>query len=119
MILNDGLPFKFLGCRNEFVASGIASRLKPLFDRVLISKAEKITTTKGGIMLPEKAVGKVLEGVVVAVGPGARSQKGDFIQPQVKVGDKVLLPEYGGTKVELEDKEYHLFRETDLLAKLD
>lgn len=46
-------------------------------------------------------------------------QSGDFIQPQVKVGDKVLLPEYGGTKVELEEKEYHLFRETDLLAKLD
>ncbi len=46
-------------------------------------------------------------------------QSGDFIAPQLKVGDKVLLPEYGGTKVELEDKEFHLFRETDLLAKLD
>ncbi|XKL67902.1 hypothetical protein PGB90_003393 [Kerria lacca] len=101
------------------MASGIVSRFKPLFDRVLIQKAEKVTTTKGGIMLPEKAIGKVLEGVVIAVGPGARSNSGDFIAPQLKVGDKVLLPEYGGTKVELEEKEYHIFREADLLAKLE
>ena len=46
-------------------------------------------------------------------------QDGNFVAPQLKVGDKVLLPEYGGTKVELEEQEYHLFRETDLLAKLD
>lgn len=46
-------------------------------------------------------------------------QDGDFIPPTLKVGDKVLLPEYGGTKVELEEKEYHLFREHDLLAKLE
>lgn len=52
----------------------LASRLRPLFDRVLIQRAEKVTTTKGGIMLPEKAIGKVLEGTVVAVGPGARSK---------------------------------------------
>lgn len=58
----------------SFQASGIASRLKPLFDRVLIMKAEKVTTTKGGIMLPEKSVGKVLEGIVVAIGPGARDK---------------------------------------------
>ncbi|XP_065219488.1 10 kDa heat shock protein, mitochondrial isoform X2 [Planococcus citri] len=97
----------------------LVSRLRPLFDRVLVLKAEKITTTKGGIMLPEKAVGKVLEGTVVAVGPGPRNKQGEFITPALKVGDKVLLPEYGGTKVELEEKEYHLFRETDLLAKLE
>nr|AIU47045.1 heat shock protein [Phenacoccus solenopsis] len=97
----------------------LVSRLRPLFDRVLVMKAEKVTTTKGGIVLPEKAAGKVLEGTVVAIGPGARSKDGDFIPPTLKVGDKVLLPEYGGTKVELEEKEYHLFREHDLLAKLE
>ncbi len=47
------------------------------------------------------------------------SQKGDLVPLAVKVGDNVLLPEYGGTKVEIEDKEYHLFRESDLLAKIE
>ncbi|KOB51879.1 Small heat shock protein G1 [Operophtera brumata] len=96
-------------------------RLIPLLDRVLIKRAEAITKTAGGIVIPEKAQGKVLQGEVVAVGNGARKDNGDFIPVQVKVGDKVLLPEYGGTKVALEndDKEYHLFRESDILAKIE
>jgi chaperonin GroES len=116
----------------------------------LIRRAEAITRTKGGIVIPEKAQAKVLQGEVVAVGPGMRNnvcilklyydlihdvcnflhilhlklpsnlQKGVVIPICVKVGDKVLLPEYGGTKVQTEDeKEYHLFRESDILAKLD
>ncbi|XP_054270167.1 10 kDa heat shock protein, mitochondrial isoform X2 [Macrosteles quadrilineatus] len=100
--------------------AGIAKKLIPLFDRVLIQRAEAITKTKGGIVLPDKAVGKVLHGTVIAVGPGARNQKGDIVPPTIKVGDRVLLPEYGGTKVELEEsQEYHLFRESDILAKLE
>lgn len=56
----------------------------------------------------------------MAVGPGSRNQKGEYIPLAVKVGDKVLLPEYGGTKVELEEnKEFHLFRESDILAKVE
>lgn len=92
----------------------------PLFDRVLIQRAEAVTKTKGGIVLPEKAQAKVLQGTVVAIGPGQRNDQGQHIPLSVKVGDVVLLPEYGGTKVELEDnKELHLFREADILAKLD
>ncbi|XP_063382609.1 10 kDa heat shock protein, mitochondrial [Cydia fagiglandana] len=98
-----------------------ARKLIPLLDRVLIKRAEAVTKTAGGIVLPEKAQTKVLHGEVVAVGPGARKDNGDFIPLMVKVGDKVLLPEYGGTKVSLdsEEKEYHLFRESDILAKID
>ncbi|XP_012257765.1 10 kDa heat shock protein, mitochondrial [Athalia rosae] len=97
-----------------------AKRLIPLFDRVLIQRAEAVTKTKGGIVLPEKAQAKVLKGTVVAVGPGSRNNNGDHVPLSIKVGDTVLLPEYGGTKVELEEnKEYHLFRETDILAKLE
>ncbi|KAJ8713350.1 hypothetical protein PYW07_013720 [Mythimna separata] len=101
--------------------SNIVKQLIPLLDRVLIRRAEAITKTAGGIVIPEKAQGKVLHGEVVAVGPGARKDNGDFIPILVKVGDKVLLPEYGGTKVSLEndEKEYHLFRESDILAKID
>ncbi|XP_040853035.1 10 kDa heat shock protein, mitochondrial-like [Ochotona curzoniae] len=81
----------------------------PLFDRVLVE-----TITKGGIMLPEKSQGKVLQATAVAVGLG----KGAEIQPvTVKVGDKVLLPEYGGTKVVLDDKDYFLFRDGDIFEK--
>lgn len=101
-------------------AASAIKKLVPLFDRVLIQRAEAITKTKGGIVLPEKAQTKVLQGTVVAIGPGQRNDKGDHVPLSIKVGDVVLLPEYGGTKVELEDnKEFHLFRESDILAKLE
>lgn len=101
-------------------AANAIKRLVPLFDRVLIQKSEAITKTKGGIVLPEKAQAKVLQGTVVAIGPGARNNKGEHVPLSVKIGDVVLLPEYGGTKVELEaNKEFHLFRESDILAKVE
>ncbi|CAG9833220.1 unnamed protein product [Diabrotica balteata] len=100
--------------------SGAAKRLIPLFDRILIKKFEAVSKTKGGIVLPEKAQDKVLQGTVVAVGQGARLQDGSFAAPTIKVGDKVLLPEYGGTKVNVEDNaEYQIFRESDIIAKVE
>ncbi|KAM9802991.1 10 kDa heat shock protein, mitochondrial isoform X2 [Syngnathus typhle] len=89
----------------------------PLFDRVLVERFTAETVTKGGIMLPEKSQGKVLQATVLAVGPGAVNQKGNLLPVSVKAGDKVLLPEYGGTKVTLDDKEYFLFRDGDILGK--
>ncbi|XP_076162364.1 10 kDa heat shock protein, mitochondrial [Ptiloglossa arizonensis] len=101
-------------------AASAIKRLVPLFDRVLIQRAEAVTKTKGGIVIPEKAQAKVLQGTVVAIGPGQRNDNGVYVPLSIKVGDIVLLPEYGGTKVELEDnKEFHLFRESDILAKLE
>jgi len=93
------------------------TKFKPLFDRVLVERFAAETKTKAGIMLPEKAVGKVLDARVVAVGPGARNEDGKVMPLSVKTGDRVLLPEYGGTKVELENKEYFLFRDTDILGR--
>ncbi|XP_049584962.1 10 kDa heat shock protein, mitochondrial isoform X2 [Syngnathus scovelli] len=89
----------------------------PLFDRVLVERFTAETVTKGGIMLPEKSQGKVLQATVLAVGPGNVNQKGNLLPVSVKAGDKVLLPEYGGTKVTLDDKEYFLFRDGDILGK--
>ncbi|RZF35929.1 hypothetical protein LSTR_LSTR008499 [Laodelphax striatellus] len=104
----------------EAFAKQAIKKLVPMFDRVLVLRAEAVTKTKGGIVIPEKSQGKVLHGTVIAVGPGARNNNGELIPTQIKVGDQVLLPEYGGTKVELEEnKEYHLFRESDILAKLE
>ncbi|KAG9349324.1 hypothetical protein JZ751_027767 [Albula glossodonta] len=75
-----------------------------MFDRVLVERLAAETVTKGGIMLPEKSQGKVLQATVVAVGPGAVNKNGDLQPCSVKAGEKVLLPEFGGTKVILEDK---------------
>jgi len=91
----------------------------PMFDRVLVERFLPELRTKGGIMIPEKSQGKVAEGTVVAVGAGARADNGNVMTPSVKVGDKVLLPEYGGTKVVLEEQEYFLFREGDLHGKFE
>ncbi|ESO10012.1 hypothetical protein HELRODRAFT_156380 [Helobdella robusta] len=90
----------------------------PLFDRVLVERFAAETKTKGGLFIPEKSQGKVLDATVVAVGEGNRTEKGDLIPVNVKVGDRVILPEYGGTKVILDEKEYFLFRNTDILGKL-
>ncbi|CAF1001989.1 unnamed protein product [Brachionus calyciflorus] len=97
--------------------SGAVKRLIPLFDRVLVERFAKQTTTKGGIVLPDKSTKNVLNATVVAVGPGGRNQQGEFVPCSVKPGDKVLLPEYGGNKLEIDNKEYYLFRDSDILGK--
>jgi len=99
--------------------SGALKRFIPLFDRVLVQRAAPEVKSKGGIIIPEKAQAKVKEGVVVAIGDGARNEAtGAVIPPLLKVGDNVMLPEFGGTKIEIESAEYTLFRESEIVAKL-
>ncbi|XP_036136786.1 10 kDa heat shock protein, mitochondrial-like [Molossus molossus] len=88
----------------------------PLFDRGLVERSAAETVTKGGVMLPEKSQG-VLQTTGVAVESGSKGKGGEIQPVSVKVGDKVLLPEYGGTKVVLDDKNYFLFRNDDILGK--
>ncbi|KAG9471451.1 hypothetical protein GDO78_014671, partial [Eleutherodactylus coqui] len=95
----------------------VFKKFLPLLDRVLVERVAQETVTKGGIVLPEKSQGKVLEAVVVAVGGGFKGKDGEIRSIDVNIGEKVLLPEYGGTKVVLEDKEYYLFRDSDILGK--
>ncbi|CAK5007262.1 unnamed protein product [Meloidogyne enterolobii] len=99
--------------------SAAAKSFKPFFDRILVERLAPETKTKGGIMIPEKAQGKVLEGTIVSVGPGYRTEDGKTLPMQLNVGDRVLLPEYGGNKVILDDKEYHIFRESDIMGKFE
>ncbi|VDD77564.1 unnamed protein product [Mesocestoides corti] len=101
------------------MASKALRSFLPLFDRVLVQRFEATATTKGGIVIPEKAKGKVLEATVVATGPGRVVESGKVIPLCVKVGETVFLPEYGGTKVVLDDKDYYLFNESEILAKLE
>merc|ERR1711912_127912 len=95
----------------------MAARFKPLFDRVLVQRAAAMNKTAGGIMLPESVQSKVNEATVIAVGPGRRSvNTGELMPMSVKVGDKVLLPEYGGSNLTLDDVEYTVFRDEDIIG---
>lgn len=94
----------------------MSTKIEPLFDRVLIKKVEAEVQSKGGIMLPESQA-KTPNGVVVAIGKGARSRDGDFYKPVLQVGDKVLLPEYGGNKVKINEETHYIYRESDIIGK--
>lgn len=94
-------------------------KLRPLMNRVLVRKAEPITKTKGGILLPENKQDTLNFGVVVAVGPGRHLENGQVRPVHVKEGDTVLLPEYGGSKVTLGDSvEYYIYRDDDIVGTL-
>ncbi|CAO2831587.1 unnamed protein product [Amaranthus hypochondriacus] len=95
----------------------MAKRLLPLLNRVLVEKIVPPTKTTAGILLPESS-SKLNSGRVLAVGPGLRNEEGNHVPVSLKEGDKVLLPEYGGTPVKLGEKEYHLYREEDLMGTL-
>ena len=91
-------------------------KLKPLADRVIVKPMEAEEKTKGGIILPDTAKEKPIEGTIVAVGPGRSSDDGKLIKPEVKVGDKVLYGKYSGTEVTVEGTEYLIMRESDIFA---
>ncbi|KAL3332023.1 hypothetical protein AABB24_032569, partial [Solanum stoloniferum] len=95
----------------------MAKRLIPTLNRVLIEKITAPAKTSAGILLPEKS-SKLNSGKVVAVGPGLHDKTGNLIPTAVKEGDTVLLPEYGGTQVKLGEKEFHLYRDEDILGTL-
>ena len=91
-------------------------KLNPLSDRVVVEPKEAEETTKGGIILPDTAKEKPVEGTIVAVGPGKISDNGELVKPTVKAGDKVLYGKYSGTEVTLDGKEYLIMRESDIFA---
>ena len=87
---------------------------------MLIKRVQPITKTAGGIIIPESTQSKVNEGEVVSIGPGLRTREGTVLPVSVKVGDKVLLPEYGGVPLKAENsEEYFLFRNDEILAKFE
>ncbi len=90
--------------------------LKPLADRVIVKPMEPEETTKGGIILPDTAKEKPIEGTIVAVGPGKVSDDGKVVKLEVKEGDKVLYGKYSGTEVTVEGEDYLIMRESDIFA---
>ena len=93
-------------------------KLEPLDDRIVVEPMEAEEKTKGGIVLPDTAKEKPQKGTVISVGPGRVADDGKRIPPTVKKGDKVIYAKYGGTEIEIHDKEYIILRESDILAKI-
>ena len=96
-----------------------ASTLTPLGDRVVVRPLEKEEVTKSGIVLPDTAKEKPQEGEIIAVGPGRLTDDGKRLAMELKKGDRVIFSKYAGTEIKLEDTEYLILRESDVLAKLD
>jgi chaperonin GroES len=90
--------------------------LRPLADRVIIKPMETEEITKGGIIVPDTAKEKPIEGTIVAVGPGKVTEDGKQVNLEVKEGDKVLYGKYSGTEVTVEGEEYLIMRESDIFA---
>lgn len=90
--------------------------LKPLGDRLIVEPVEREEMTASGIILPETAKEKPMEGKVLAVGPGARKDDGSRAAMDVSEGDLVLYAKYAGTEVKIHDKKYLILRESDVLA---
>jgi chaperonin GroES len=94
-------------------------KINPLEDRIVVEPLEAKEKTKGGIVLPDTAKEKPQQGKVVAVGPGRILDTGDRAKPAVKKGDIVIFAKYGGTDIEIEETEYKILRESDILAKVE
>jgi chaperonin GroES len=91
-------------------------KIQPLGDRVIVKAAEAEEKTKGGIILPDTAKEKPIEGTVIAVGDGKIDDAGKKVPMTVKVGDKVLYGKYSGTEVRVDDEEYLIMRESDIFG---
>ena len=91
-------------------------KIQPLGERVLVEPLKEGEVNKGGIIIPDSAKEKPQEGKVIAVGTGKLDDSGKKIPFNVKKGDKVLLPKYGGTEIKLDGKEYQIVREDDILG---
>jgi chaperonin GroES len=94
-------------------------QFRPLHDRVVVRRIEEDERTKGGIIIPDTAKEKPQQGEVIAVGPGARDEKG-VIQPfDVKAGDRVLFGKWSGTEVKIDGEELLIMKESDLMGVLE
>jgi chaperonin GroES len=96
----------------------MATKIRPLHDRVIIKRIEEEEKTKGGLIIPDTAKEKPQEGRVVAVGPG-KQEDGKVIPLGVKAGDKILFGKYSGTEIKLDGEEHLILREDDILGVIE
>ena len=93
-------------------------KIRPLHDRVVIEPIEQEEKTAGGIIVPDTAKEKPMQGKVLAVGPGARGEDGTLQPPDVKKGDTILYGKYSGTEVKIDDMDLLIMRESDIMGVL-
>jgi chaperonin GroES len=94
-------------------------KIRPLQDRVIVERLAEEEKTKGGIIIPDTAKEKPMEGKVIAAGKGRVAEDGKLIKLDVKAGDKVLFSKYAGTEVKIDGKEYLIMREDDILGVIE
>ena len=94
-------------------------KFRPLHDRVLVRRIEEDTKTSGGIIIPDTAKEKPIQGEVLAVGPGARDKAGNIVPLDVRVGDRILFGKWSGTEVKIEGEDLLIMKESDILGILE
>ena len=94
-------------------------KFRPLHDRVVIRRVEEEGKTKGGIIIPDNAKEKPQEGEVVAVGPGARDEKGNLTPVDLKVGDRVLFGKWSGSEVKIDGHDLLIMKESDIMGVIE
>ena len=94
-------------------------KIRPLQDRVIVKRVPEEAKTKGGIIIPDTAKEKPMEGLVVSVGKGKTADDGKLIKPDVKAGDRILFGKYSGTEVKIDGDELLIMREDDILGILE
>ena len=94
-------------------------KFRPLHDRVVVKRVEEEGKTKGGIIIPDTAKEKPMEGEIVAVGPGARDEKGALVPLDVKKGDRILFGKWSGTEIKLDGDDLLIMKESDVMGIID
>ena len=97
----------------------MATKFRPLHDRVVIKRIDAEEKSKGGIIIPDTAKEKPSQGEVTAVGPGGRDENGKLIPIDIKVGDRVLFGKWSGTEVKIDGQELLIMKESDIMGVLD
>jgi chaperonin GroES len=92
---------------------------RPLHDRVVVRRIEEDTTSSGGIIIPDTAKEKPMQGEVLSVGPGGRDHAGQIITPAVKAGDRVLFGKWSGTEIKIDGEDVVIMKESDILGVLE
>jgi chaperonin GroES len=94
-------------------------KFRPLHDRVVIRRLDAEVKSTGGIIIPDTAQEKPMEGAVVAVGPGARNEQGQIVALEVKTGDRILFSKWSGTEVKLDGEELLIMKESDIMGIIE
>ena len=94
-------------------------KVRPLHDRLIVKRVEETETVKGGIIIPDTAKEKPQEGKVIAAGHGKKNEDGKVIPMDVKAGDRILFGKYSGTEIKVEDEEYLILREDEVLGVIE